>query len=79
MDSVHRLDHKRPSLARKFRLATASAALAVVLSTWGGMQIGIKSFNDINSTKDSSVAAISANFGENTLLENYLVIGDSYE
>lgn len=79
MDSVHRLDNKRPSFAHKLRLATAGAAIAVVISTWAGMQIGIKSFDETNTTTDSSVAAVSADFGENTILENYLVVGGNYE
>ncbi len=79
MDSVHRLDNKRPSFAYKLRLATAGAAIAVVISTWAGMQIGITSFKNTSTTNDTSIATVSTDFGENTILENYLVIGENYE
>lgn len=79
MDSVHRLDAKRSNFAHKFRLATAGVAIAVLISAWGGMEIGIKSFGDANSPQDNSVATVSSAFGENTILESYLVIGDIYE
>ena len=79
MDSVHHLDTKRPAFAHKLRLATAGAAIAVIVSTWAGVQIGIKSFHHSPNNRNNSISTFSTYFGENTIMENYLLIGDNYE
>lgn len=76
MDQVHRLDNKRPTFVRRFKLATATAAIAIMLSTWAGMEVGIKSFNDSTSSETSTAYS---GFGENTMLDNYVAMGDSNE
>jgi len=80
MDQIHRLDNARPSFVRRFKLATATAAIAIMLSTWAGMEVGIKSFNSTYTSETSTTTSSTySGFGENTMLDSYVVMGDSNE
>lgn len=80
MDKVQRLDHQHPTFVRRFRLATATAALAILLSTWAGMEVGITSFKSADETQANTISVSTySGFGENTMLDSYLDLGDDHE
>jgi len=83
MDKVHRLDNARPSFARRYKLAPATATLAVIISFWAGAQVGIRNYNNTQSTTTetaTSVAtAVTSDFGENSLLDSYYYSGGNNE
>ena len=83
MDKVHRLDNKRPSVIQRFKLAPATAALAVIISFWAGAQVGIQSINYTAKTETSaSSTLLSSNtitFGENSLIDSYETGGSTNE
>lgn len=83
MDKVHRLDNARPGFVHRFKLATATATLAVVLSFWAGAQVGIKNFTPVNEENAGQesilVSTNSIDFGENSLIESYENLGETNE
>ena len=80
MDKVQLLDRRHPTFVRRFKLATATAALAILLSTWAGMKVGITSFQSSDETQTGTVSVSTySGFGENTMLDSYLDLGDSNE
>ncbi|MDY0151868.1 MAG: zf-HC2 domain-containing protein [Candidatus Cloacimonas sp.] len=83
MDKVHRLDKQRPSFVNRFKLAPATATLAIIISFWVGAQIGSKSFtNETDTNITQSTTLLSSNnivFGENSLIDSYEATGESNE
>lgn len=83
MDKVHRLENRRPSFINRFKLAPATAAMAIIISFWAGAQIGIKSFtNETIPSISQNATLLSSNslvFGENSLIDSYDTYGESNE
>jgi len=72
MDKVKRMEAAKPSFNRRFKLATATATLAVFVSLLAGVHVGVQTFKTETEAFDTSSYSISsANFGENSLMEDY--------
>ncbi len=83
MDKVHRLDSRSPSFIRRFKLAPATALLAIGLSFWAGANLGISSYiNSFTQPSPSSSTTLGASeteFGEHSLLSIWSEPGDVNE
>jgi len=83
MDKVHRLENRRPGFIRRFKLAPATAMLAIVFSFWLGTNVGIRSFGTPSSPATKAASSITtaslSDFGENSLLGIWDEAGDLNE
>jgi len=78
MDKVRFKAQQKPGFVQRFRLATASAVLAVFCSFWAGTMVGVKSFQSSATelSESSSMTVSSLSFGENTLVDAWDTAGD---
>ncbi len=72
MDKVNKMDAAKPSFNRRFKLATATATLAVFVSLLAGAHVGIQTFKiETEATETSNLSISSVNFGESSLMYDY--------
>jgi anti-sigma factor RsiW len=72
MDKVKKLETAKPSFSRRFKLATATATLAVFVSLLAGAHVGIQTFKiETEATETSNLSISSVNFGESSLMYDY--------
>ncbi len=72
MDKVLFKTKQRPGFVQRFRLATASAVVAVFFSFWAGTMVGVSTFNTGSQTSESTTVSVSSlSFGENTIVDGW--------
>ncbi|MEN6444651.1 MAG: zf-HC2 domain-containing protein [Candidatus Cloacimonas sp.] len=79
MAKVHQLETKNPGFARRVKLIPVTAMLAITLSLWAGIKIGVGSYkNIIPKNQDYSISTSIAygSFGENTILDDVTENGE---
>ena len=81
MDKVLFKAKQRPGFVQRFRLATASAVVAVFFSFWAGTMVGVKSFHTpvTEISESSNITLSSLSFGENTLVDDWITTEDYNE
>jgi anti-sigma factor RsiW len=81
MYQVKEHERERIGFARRWKLQTIPAALAVILSLYVGSLVGVKAYNSSNAatTIQSVESTELASFGETSLIEGVATGGDSYE
>jgi anti-sigma factor RsiW len=84
MYQVKEHERERIGFARRWKLQTIPAALAVVLSLYVGSLVGVKAYNTSNTSNTATTIQTTestelASFGETSLIEVVATGGDYYE